>query len=323
MPIIPSTFAPPAALSGGNLQTVLGRLTKILPRPAYVGERIGTPDGDFLDLDWLCRGNGSLAIVTHGLEGSSDRPYVRALVHHFKALGWEILAWNFRGCSGEANLLPASYHSGLSADLKLVVQHGYARDYKRIVLIGFSVGGNITLKFLGEEGREASKFIERAVAISVPCDLEESAQVMALPSRSFYMRRFLRDFYVKFSEKAARFPDVISVAGFAYLKNFFDFDSRYTAPLHGFPDAITYWRYASSLYYLDQIAVPTLLINAIDDPFYGPRSIPTELAAEHSFLHLETPKTGGHVGFLSPLSLVTGGRSWWLAQRVAGFLGAA
>jgi predicted alpha/beta-fold hydrolase len=316
MPLVTSAYLAPPGLRSGHVQTIL---PIFLPRrhPRWqTRERLELADGDFVDLDWLTSGHGRLAILSHGLEGSAEAIYMRGMAATLAAAGWDVLAWNFRGCGGIENRLPRSYHSGESADLRQVIDHA-AKRYSRIALIGFSLGGNITLKCMGEA--EAHPAILAAVAISSPVDLASSA--LALDDRSgnrIYLKRFLNTLISKTELKARRFPEAISIAGIRRIRTIREFDDRYTAPLHGFRDADDYWARASSLAHLAKIRVPSLLLSARNDPLLAEPSFPEDLARGSATFHLETPPDGGHVGFLD----FAQGLRPWHERRVVQFLNA-
>jgi len=262
-------------------------------------ERIETPDGDFLDLDWnRDQRSQSLVIITHGLEGNSGNASVQGMAAAFHRTGWDTLAWNLRGCSGEMNRLLRTYHSGAWEDLQCVINHA-AGTYQNIVLVGFSIGGNLTLKYLGDHGAAIHPAIKGAVAFSVPCDLSSSARVLESRINSIYMNHFMRDLRRKIREKATAFPGGISTEGIDRIRTFREFDGTYTAPLNGFLSAEDYWAKASCKPSLRGIAVPTLLINALNDPFLGPECFPRSEAEANPHLYLEIPESGGHLGFLT------------------------
>lgn len=261
-------------------------------------EVLVTPDDDELHLDWYRQGSDRLAIVSHGLEGHSQRPYVLGLARALMKEGWDVLAWNFRSCGGVMNRQPRFYHSGATGDLELVVKRALTDHYQALFLSGFSMGGNLTLLYLAEQGEQVDSRICGAVGYSVPCDLAGSADMLALPSRRIYMQRFLRDLKVKMQEKAERFPDLIDVSGFDDIHRFHEFDDRYTAPLHGFQDARDYWARCSALGRLRDIRVPALMVNAADDPFLSPACFPESRRQLGQYVRLEAPRWGGHVGFV-------------------------
>jgi predicted alpha/beta-fold hydrolase len=270
-------------------------------------------DGDFVDLDWLRGGHSRLVILSHGLEGSSDAVYIRRVSAVLRSAGFDVLAWSYRGCSGEPNELKRSYHSGESGDLREVIEYA-VKEYQEAALVGFSLGGNISLKYLGEV--EPHEKVKAAVAISAPVDLAASANVLDVrPGNRIYLRRFLRSLIAKIESKKLRFPDDFDIEGVGEIRSFREFDDRYTAPLHGFADAKDYWAKSSSLQFLPNLTLPALLLNAQNDPFLSPESFPVDLAKGSRFLHLETPASGGHVGFV---------RSWsdlsWMGKRAVEFL---
>jgi len=321
MPLIfPSTYSAPKLLANGHVQTILPNLFRRVRGVHYQRERITTPDDDFLDLDWSRIGSPRLAILSHGLEGNSQRPYILGMVKALHARGWDALAWNYRGCSGEPNKQLRSYHSGFTEDLHTVITHALAPDtYSEIVLSGFSLGGNITLKYLGEQGSHLHPRIQTAVAVSVPCDLRSGALKMAQPANKLYMAIFLQSFHEKIKAKMRTMPGQISDEGFDQIKTFEDFDNRYTAPLHGFKNAEDYWAKASSKPFLPQICIPTLLIDAKNDPLLAGPCYPIEEAKSNPQLFLEMPESGGHVGFITFNSR----GEYWSETRAMSFIQSA
>ena len=312
MPLVPtSSYRPPLGFANPHLQTIwAGRLRRV-EGPGYVRERIATPDDDFLDLDWSRVGADRAVVISHGLEGSADRAYVRGMAKALNRHGWDALAWNLRGCSGEPNRQLRLYHSGATDDLDTVVQYALGR-YATVALVGFSLGGNMTLKYLGERGVDAP--VARAVAFSVPVDLAASSVALARWENAVYMRYFLRSLRGKVRAKAQQFPNAVDTGGLRALRDFQGFDDRYTAPLHGFTDAADYWARASSRPFLSAIRVPTLLVNAADDPFLASACYPRDEAEASGHLWLEVPARGGHVGFVSR------GAAYWSETRAAEFL---
>ena len=312
MPVIPSRFRPPALLANGHVQTILPVL---LPRRIalpFVRERLELPDGDFLDLDCSRAGHSRLAILTHGLEGSSSQKYIRGMAQTLHAARWDVLAWNFRGCSEEPNRLLRAYHSGDTADLAAIIAQS---NYPRIALIGFSLGGNVTLKYVGEAPPHPA--IVAAAAISVPVDLASSARKLdQRRSNRIYLRRFIVPLIAKIEAKAQKFPGELNTSGLRAIRSFQEFDGRYTAPLHGFRDAEDYWTRASARQFLPRITVPTLILNARNDPFLTTDSMPFAEAEANPSLFLEAPDSGGHAGFLD----FAHGVQPWSERRVAEFL---
>jgi predicted alpha/beta-fold hydrolase len=299
MPLVArSTFRPLMGLGNPHLQTILPAIARHIPPLPWSRERLELADGDFLDLDWLNPGPGRLLIVSHGLEGNSRRPYVAGLARAATRRGWSVLAWNFRGCSGELNRLPRFYHSGASEDLAAVVTHaGQTGKFEVMALAGFSLGGNLTLKYLGE--RHASKIpVGAGVALSTPCDLAAASAAMESLQVRPYMSRFQKDILRKWALKKASFPGLIPEINPRCQRTFRQIDDTFTAPLHGFAHAEAYWQACSANAFLPSIRVPALILNAADDPFLAPSCFPKEFARHSPWVHLEIPERGGHVGFM-------------------------
>ena len=320
MPIVPSAYQAPWFLRNAHAHTIYPVACRKIRDVQYQRERLELADGDFLDLDWA-RVNGRRAVViAHGLEGASSGQYVRGMVRAFNRRGWDAVALNFRGCSGEPNRLLRSYHSGATDDLWHAAQQVARGGYERVALIGFSLGGNVVLKLLGELKEDTPIWLAGAVGISVPCDLKASAMSMARLVNRPYMKRFLLSLRGKLRAKQPRYPVELDDSGYEQLKTFRHFDDRYTAPIHGFRDAEDYWAQCSSRFYLQTIRHPALLLNALDDPFLAPECFPLDLARSHPYLHLEMPAQGGHVGFvgsgLKP-------DEYYSERRALSFLGAA
>lgn len=310
MPEVLSSYRAPRFLRSGHVQTLLGALLPASARPVFTPDTLELADGDHLQLGWWRGGHRRLLILCHGLEGSLQAAYILSLAAAASRAGWDVLAWNYRGCGGLPNRLPRSYHSGESGDLRTVVEHA-APAYEALALVGFSLGGNLTLKYLGEAPPHPS--VRATVAVSAPVDLASSADALdERPANRLYQRRFLRSLLAKAQAKARRFPQVIgNLAGIRTIR---EFDERFTAPLHGFRDAADYYARASARPHLAAIPVPALLLNALDDPLLAPPSFPHELAGASPQMYLETPEHGGHVGFLD------GRLHRWYEQRVLGFL---
>jgi len=259
-------------------------------------DRLELEDGDFLDLNWLRKDRNRVAILSHGLEGSNDDGYIQGMTTVLDRAGWDVLAWNYRGCGKEPNRLPRFYHSGETGDLGRVISHA-AAYYSCISLIGFSLGGNLILKYLGEAKPHPA--ITGGAAISAPVDLASSARALdQRPGNRLYLQRFMKTLVAKVESKARRFPGQLDASRSRGIRTFEEFDNRYTAPLHGFRDAEDYWKQSSARQYLPGITVPTLLLNALDDPFLTPQCFPYDEANRNPLLFLETPKSGGHLGFI-------------------------
>jgi predicted alpha/beta-fold hydrolase len=318
----PFTSAP--WLPGPHLGTVYASVGRPWPRPRYRRERWDLPDGDFLDVDRLdaSRPGAPVLVISHGLEGSSGAAYVRGLAAAASRRGWAVAAWNFRGCSGEPNRLLRQYHSGETGDLESVVSRLVAEDpARRVVLAGFSLGGNQLVKWMGERGADLPGAVAAAVAISVPFDLEACA--VALDGPGFwpwvYRERFLRRLRRKALAKASRHPGRIDAGAVRRSRTFSEYDGLVTAPIHGFASATEYWRRSSAARFVDGVRRPLLLLSADDDPLVPVRSLPVEAARRNPEVTLEITRGGGHVAFVSgsPLS-----PAFWAEDRALGFLAA-
>ncbi len=269
-----------------------------------------------MDLDWVSKDHKKLLILSHGLEGSSQSKYIQGMINYFSGRNFDALAWNCRGCSGEDNLKLQPYHSGMSSDLELVIQHAM-KKYDQIYLIGFSMGGNITLKYLGENSDATPKEIKGACAFSAPVDLKSASAQLSKGFSKVYGNRFLVTLKQKMLLKKELFiKENIDINNLKKIKTIVDFDNYFTAPMHNFIDGDDYYHKSSSLNFLPQIKTPTLIVNALNDPFLGETCYPHPIASKNSFLTLETPKTGGHVAFCSRSK----DGSYWSEQRAYSFL---
>jgi uncharacterized protein len=318
MPLITdSSYRAPSWLPGGHTQTVWPALFRRVRKITGNSERLELPDGDFVDLEWAGQGNRRLAILSHGLEADFLTGYIQGMAAALVRRGWDVLVWNFRGCGNGPNRLLRMYHSGATEDLDAVVRHAMkCHPAECIDLVGFSLGGNLTLKYLGEASAALPERIRGAVAISVPCDLACSSRELSLLSNKIYMERFLIAMRSKIRAKDRLFPGKLDLTGLSRVRTFREFDDRYTAPIHGFRDAADYWERNSCRRFLAGIRVPTLVINACNDPFLGKDCYPEAEAVASEWLHLEMPETGGHVGFPT---FGTGGE-YWSETRAATFL---
>jgi predicted alpha/beta-fold hydrolase len=316
MPIIQSTFHGSKLFHDAHLETILPAIFRKLT-VNYSRERIETPDGDFFDVDRINNGSRKLMILLHGLEGSSASTYIKGFATYFYSRGWDIAAKNFRSCSGEINRLPISYHSGFTTDLRqLLEQETIKAGYDTIVLVGFSLGGNVLLKYLGEQGMQTSPKLKAAVAFSVPVDLESSSIELAKWHNRLYLKRFLKTLKQKAIVKSNLFHPFPDVSMLKDATDFQLFDDMITAPLHGFAGASDYYSKSSSLTFLPFIQIPTLLVNATNDPFLAAPCFPFDIARSSTMLHFEAPTGGGHVGFAFHLP----NASFWSEVRTAEFL---
>lgn len=315
--LIASNYQSPFPVANGHLETIIPYFFRKPQALKFSRERIETLDHDFLDLDWLRYGNRRLAILSHGLEGCSQSNYILGLSKFLSDRDFDVIAWNNRGCSGETNNLVKMYHSGASYDLREVVNHVAAQDfYHEIYLIGFSMGGNITLKYLGEEGANLNPRIRKAVAVSTPVYLPDCAKALSQGFSQIYSRKFIISLVEKLRAKKKKFPDFqADLDKLGKLWSFVEFDNALTAPLHGFKDADDYWNQSSSIRYIQHIQCSTLILNSLNDPFLHGQCYPFAETKDHPFVDLETPAFGGHVGFSQG-----GVRQTWMDQRVYEYL---
>lgn len=321
MPTDREPYQPPFWYRGRHLQTLWGPLFRHRRLPPVRRERLETPDGDFLDLDWLegAAPDGPLILILHGLEGSSRSHYARGLLIEAGRLGWRSAVLHFRSCSGEVNRLARLYHSGETSDLAWVVDHLRERPgLGPIGLVGISLGGNVVLKWLGERGDAAPSEVAAAVAISTPFDLAACARVLDRGfNRAVYTTSFLRTMKTKIRLKRALYDGDIDLAAVLRSRTFREYDRLFTAPLHGFADEQDYWTRASSGPFLERIRRPTLLINSTNDPFMPAESLPRSAVERSRWLDAEFVAEGGHVGFLDGAL----GLSSWAERRALAFLG--
>ena len=311
------SYRPPKWLPGGHAQTLYPLLIKPEPLP-YRRQRCDTPDGDFIDLDWIDTADQStpLVVLFHGLEGSSNSHYAIALMRALSAIGWGGVVVHFRGCSGEINRLPRAYHSGDSDEIDWVLRKIQQRfpDRPRYA-VGVSLGGNALLKWLGERESGATGCIRAAAAISAPLDLTACGHHLGRGFNKIYTNHFLRTLKAGAAAKLQRYPGLFNERRMREARSLYEFDDAVTAPLHGFAGAGDYWLRASSKPWLKTIQIPTLVLNAQNDPFLPAQALPTCDQASPA-VKLDFLRQGGHVGF------VTGnlpGRLDWLPQRILHF----
>ncbi len=319
-----STYCAPRWLVGGHAQTIYPLLIKP-PAYPYRRERWATPDGDFIDLDFSesadeaasrAAGETPLVVLFHGLEGSSNSHYALALMHALRAHGWGGVVANFRGCSGEPNLLPRTYHSADSEEIDWILRRlGKEYPQRPLYVAGVSLGGSVLLKWLGEREASAPSLIRAAAAVSAPLDYAACGHHLGRGFNRVYSLHFLRTLKRRSAAKLTRFPELFDGERLRRARTLHEFDDVVTAPVHGFRDADDYWRRASCRPWLAAIRLPTLVLNAINDPFLPVQALPAakEVAAE---VRLEYPREGGHVGFVAgdfP------GELGWLPQRLLHF----
>ncbi len=320
-----STYRSPAWLRGRHAQTLY---PFFLPRPviAYRRERVETPDGDFWDFDWSnpapnVAADAPVLVVFHGLEGDSGSNYARHLMLEAAALGWRGVVPHFRGCSGQPNRLPRAYHSGDHAEIENILAALQARIGAQVpmVAVGISLGGSALLNWLGRAGPNARTVLAAAATASVPLDLMAAGVAIDSGFNRIYAWHFLHTLKPKALAMAARFPGLVDGARIAAARTMREFDDTVTAPLHGFADVTDYWTRGSSKPWLPGVQVPTLVLNARNDPFVPGASLPS--AADVSpWVRLEQPEGGGHAGF--PHRNFPGSAAW-LPRHLATFLASA
>ena len=308
------SYSPPALLFTRHLQTIYPALLRKVELLAPQRERLVTPDDDFLDLDRYRTGKSKCVVVSHGLEGNSSRAYVRGMAKAFLAKGYDVVAWNYRGCSGEVNKQLRFYHSGATDDLQTVVDH-VAKEYDELFLVGFSLGGNLTLKYLGES--RLNPLVKKAVVYSAPIDLHSSCLEISKPGNWIYERRFLISLKNKVEMKAAMRKD-LKIERLKAIKTLFEFDDYFTGPIHGFVNAVDYYTKCSSIHFIDNIKIPCLVVNALNDPFLSEDCYPMERFATHPWVKFEFPEYGGHVGF----TLFNENGLYWSEMRAVSFMDA-
>lgn len=313
-----SPYRAPAWLPGGHAQTIWPVLRRGM-LPTYRRERWETPDGDFIDVDWLDATHPTdapLVVLFHGLEGSSSSHYAAALMHALARRGWAGAVPHFRGCSGEANRLPRAYHSGDSAEIDWILRRMRSRFPQRTIFAaGVSLGGNALLKWTGEQEGAARDVVQAVAAVCAPLDLTAAGHALQQGFSLVYAKRFLVTLKAGSEARLARFPDLFDGRRMRAAKTLYAFDDAVTAPVHGFKDAADYWRRASSKPWLGGVRLPTLVLNALNDPFLPRQALPAPQQVSAS-VKLDYPSGGGHVGFVAgPFP----GRLDWLPQRLLAF----
>lgn len=307
MPIIPSTYKARGLFKDAHFSTIYSAKIRRVRGVVYERERFELPDGDFVDVDWSFFGGHALsrkqkrkttkvALLFHGLEGDAKRPYMLAMAKLLNEHGYDVAAVNFRGCSGSQNRKYRSYHSGDTGDMRVLIQELVTRKYSAIALYGVSLGANAVLKYLGEQDSIPPE-LKVASCIAVPIDLKASLEQLVKRENIVYRTSFLVHLRAKYRKKIRHFKDKMSWEQYRKIDGLLSFDDIYTAPAHGFKDALDYYAQASSYAYLDKITIPTLILNAKNDSFLHGKCYPKKQAKNSGFVHLEMPDHGGHVGF--------------------------
>ena len=313
--LVESDFRPAWWLPGAHAQTLWPFVCRPRAKLAIDWERLELPDGDFLDLAWY--GTGSkLCVLLHGLEGNYRSHYMPGLMQVLKQSGWRVMVMHFRGCSGTLNRLPRSYHSGETGDLRYVLNLLRERERPEcMTAAGFSLGGNVLLKYLGQKPDES--YLDAACAVSVPFDLAAGAARLEKGLSQLYQGWLVRTLRRKIRNKFSRMKSPIELSALDLQQTFRQFDDYVTAPLHGFRDADDYYTRSSSKSYLKFIRTPTLILHAEDDPFLGPEAVPAadELS---TMVRLELSQRGGHVGFVS--GSVPWHPEYWIDTRIRNYL---
>lgn len=313
-----SPYRAPAWLPGGHAQTIWPIVRKDAP-PPYRRERWETPDGDFIDVDWLATPEAEdapLVVLFHGLEGSSASHYASALMHALARRGWGGAVPHFRGCSGEPNRLPRAYHSGDSAEIDWMLRRlRRLLPQRALFAAGVSLGGNALLKWAGEQEGAARDVVQAVAGVCAPLDLTAAGRALQQGFSLVYARHFLRTLKANAAVKLARFPGLFDGSRMRAARNLYEFDDAVTAPLHGFRDAADYWRRASAKPWLAGIRLPALVLNALNDPFLPRQALPSPQEVSPA-VTLDYPAAGGHVGFVAgPFP----GRLDWLPLRLLSY----
>ena len=316
MPLLPDRYQPPFWAKNGHLHTILPALFRKLPSAVCVREELTLDDGDFLELDYIRQGSRGVVVVLHGLASHSRQGYTKGMSMAMAAAGFDVCAVNFRGCGGKPNRLYRSYHSGATDDVQEVVRY-LTQKYDEINIVGFSLGGNVTLKYMAEAPQNLPDKVKAAVAVSVPVDLASCSQKLSAGSNKIYLKRFLDRVKETTRQKMPLSDGQLTEAKIAAVQSFTDFDNLYTAPAHGFGDAANYYKTNSSLTFLPNTDRPVLLITAKDDPFLTPLCFPDEIARSHTYFHLLNTKYGGHVGFINKK---INNDTYWSEQQAVAFI---
>ncbi|MFC0184402.1 hypothetical protein SAMN04515674_10281 [Pseudarcicella hirudinis] len=323
MPIIESSYQASHIWQNAHFSTIYPSVFRKVPGVHYVRERIELWDGDFLDLDWSyadfslpasLNKTSKLVILTHGFLGNTSRPYILGSVKAFNKVGWDALAWNHRGLSGESNRLERLTTHGGSDDLEAVINHALSlHKYHEIVLVGFSKGGNISLKYAGEKNACIPKEIKSVVAVSVPADIQGS--VNAMGKEGFYTNRFKRKL-LKFLKNRPTLVSSELLNDFEKFRTLDDFTEHYVAPLHGMRDAREYYDQCSARHVVNDIKVPSLILNAQNDPVLSDSCALLDVAAQSDYIFSEVPKFGGHCGFYES----NNDDLYWVDKRIVSFV---
>lgn len=318
MPVVrQSTYpGPPRYLFNGHLQTIVPSVFRKIEGVAYERERFMLSDDDFVDIDWLDTRSKKLVVLTHGLEGDSGRHYIKGTAKLFAQYGWDVLAWNCRSCSGEMNKAFRLYNHGEIGDISELIDHALrTKHYEKIALVGYSMGGNISLKYVGVTGKDLPDVVQGVAAFSAPTNLKTSAELLDLPKNRLYRERFMQKLAKKITAKSELYPGKLDMERLKNVKVWKDFDDFFSAPVNGYRDADDFYEQASAVNFIKEVHIPVLICNAQNDPILNDDCAPKALAEKHPYLFVETPKTGGHVGFM-----VKNDEFTWSERRALDFL---
>lgn len=307
MPILKDTYNTSGLFKNGQFNTIATYILRNAPTFPFKRVRLETPDDDFLDIDTIQNNKRKAVFLFHGLEGSTDSQYMRGAARIFLDHNWDIIATNYRGCSGVMNRYLHSYHSGKTDDVNLIINH-FIDAYDQVVLIGFSLGGNLIMKYNGDHQYPLNPKIKATLSISAPIDLYGGVKEIASFKNIIYEKRFLKTLVKKAKEKLQVFDHEVDPLIFRKIKSLFDFDDYFTGPVNGFKGAIDYYSQCNSLQHLSTLRIPALLLNASDDPFLPDSCYPENEAKTNKNLFLLTSKYGGHVGFY------TKGKSYYWSE---------
>jgi predicted alpha/beta-fold hydrolase len=280
----------------GHFSTIYAARVKQFYAPNYQREKLELLDGDFLTVDYKLKSKEKAVIICHGLEGNSKRTYVNSCADYFLKKDFSVFAWNNRSCGGEMNRLPRLYHHATIEDLDAVVQFALSIEIKEVYLIGFSMGGAQVMNYFGRIS-EINLRVKAGVAVSVPVEVKASAESLKKGFNQVYMKNFVIDITKKLKVKSEQFPELMDWNKIKNINNFDYLDDNFTAPIHGFTDKEDYYYNVSPARSIEKINKPVLVLNALDDPFLGEGCFPVKLAEKNSFIHLETPKYGGHCAY--------------------------
>jgi len=315
--LISSKYTAPPLLRNKHLHTIIPSLLFQHNLEYTSRERVNLPDKDFIDIDWIKNGGKKLVLLLHGLESSAQQFYVKHTADFLSKKNYDIVAINYRGCSGEQNNLYKSYHSGCSADLDSIVKYiDQNNNYDQLHIVGFSLGGNILLKYLAEYQSTVPTNFVKGVAFSAPIDLKSVSLQLSNTFGGIYQKHFLKKLNKKLTQKTLSFPHDISLEDIEKLNTLKKFDDFYTAPSHGFNDAFDYYDKCSSKPLLGMVKHPVLLVNALNDPFLPKECYPFDILSKHKFIDYETPKDGGHLAFIKSFS----NQTCWYPERIWEFI---